>query len=96
MRSEELPTPKGINLEIQRSELVTIVGASGAGKSTLAGSWSFIPPGIRCVSRACGEPDTSLPPQANAHDLVQATPPGVRLRTQRQAPPHDGTFHSQR
>lgn len=35
MGTYEVPVLKGINLEIQRGELVSIVGASGAGKSTL-------------------------------------------------------------
>jgi len=35
MGSYELPVLNGINLEIQRAELIAIVGASGAGKSPL-------------------------------------------------------------
>jgi len=67
---------KGISLEVEEGEIVTLIGSNGAGKSTTLRSISGLTPPRRGSIRFGGRDITGLPPQQIVSTGVSMSPEG--------------------
>src|SRR5918911_1140834 len=67
---------KGISLEVQEGEIVTLIGSNGAGKSTTLRSISGLTAPRMGVVRFDGEEISGVPPQAIVERGVSLSPEG--------------------
>ncbi len=70
---------RGISLEVQEGEIVTLIGANGAGKSTTLNSVSGLLRPHRGSIRLAGEDLTAVPPHAIVRRGVVQVPEGRRI-----------------
>src|SRR3712207_4310727 len=67
---------KGVSLEVEEGECVTLIGSNGAGKSTTLRSISGLTPPRSGTIRLAGEPIDHLPPQEIVRLGVCQSPEG--------------------
>jgi branched-chain amino acid transport system ATP-binding protein len=67
---------KGISLEVEEGEIVTLIGSNGAGKSTTLRSISGLTPPRQGAIRFAGRDVTGLPPQEIVSSGISMSPEG--------------------
>jgi len=70
---------RGVDLEVNRGEIVTMIGANGAGKSTLLMTICGNPPAARGRIVLDGTDITALPTDAIVHRGIAQSPEGRRI-----------------
>ena len=70
---------KGISLEVQEGEIVTLLGANGAGKSTTLRSINGLNRPRKGTIRFQGQDITNMPPHAIVKLGIAQSPEGRRL-----------------